>query len=315
MTILWILAALAALILLGGVAALDYICVRHKEPDYTDPEVLRASPFAKTEPLVEAGKKWMAGQQVEFLQAVAYDGKLLSARFIAHENAKGTLLFFHGYRSSYVIDFLGVLEFYYDLGYNLLLCDQRAHGRSEGRFITYGVRERRDVVSWTNVIGMMFGENHPMFLVGLSMGASTVLMASSLELYGNVRGVLADCGFTSPGEIIAHVAKHRMHLPAGILLPVLNVFTKAVAGFGLHEASALDALAETKLPVLLVHGTGDRFVPCEMSRRSYEACRSEKELLLVEGAGHGQSFVVEPERYKKTVVAFLEKHLTDGENG
>ena len=315
MTVLWILAALLAVILIGGLAALDYTCVRHREPDYSDPEVLRASQFAKTEPMVEAGKKWMAGQRVEFLQAVAYDGKLLSARFIAHENARGTILFFHGYRSSYLIDFSGALEFYYDLGFSLLICDQRSHGRSEGRFITYGVRERRDVVSWTNVIGMMFGEKHPMFLAGLSMGATTVLMAAPLELYGNIRGVLADCGFTSPGEIIAHVAKNRMHLPARLLMPVLNVFTKTVAGFGLYEASTLDALEKTKLPVLLVHGTGDRFVPCEMSRRGYEVCRSEKELLLVEGAGHGQSFVVEPERYKRTVSAFLEKHLTDEKNG
>ncbi len=175
--------------------------------------------------------------------------------------------------------------------------------------MTYGIREQKDVVSWADLMAEKLGKDHPLFLGGLSMGAATVLMASDLEYKGNVRGVLADCGFTSPWAIIRKVASRTKAIPLDASSALLNVFTRRFAGFDMKEKSTVDALARTKLPVLLIHGLADDFVPSEMSRENYAACNSEKELVLVEGAGHGMSYVVEPERVKAAIGGFIQKHL------
>ena len=193
---------------------------------------------------------------------------------------------------------------------NLLLVDQRAQNGSEGKYITYGIREQKDVASWAACMAQRLGRAHPLFLGGLSMGAATVLMASDLDFDANVRGVVADCGFTSPWAIIRKVASRSKWIPLDASSALLNLFTRRFAGFDMKEKSTVDALGRTRLPVLLIHGLADDFVPPEMSRENYAACRSEKELLLVEGAGHGMSYVVSPERVQAAIAAFLEKHLT-----
>ena len=140
------------------------------------------------------------------------------------------------------------------------------------------------------------------------MGATTVLMAAGEELPGNVRGVIGDCGFTSPRDIIAHQTRAQLHLPAFPLVPLASLLSRLLAGYGFSDCSTLDPLARTELPVLLIHGEADNFVPTEMSRQNYAACRSEKELLLIPDAGHGGAYLVGGETYRSTVTSFLNKH-------
>ena len=224
--------------------------------------------------------------------------------------SKGTILLFHGYRSSWVIDFSIVLPYYHSLGYDLLVVDERAHGQSEGDYITFGVRERRDVVTWAQYAAMHFGPAHPLILDGLSMGAATVLMASELALPASVRGIIADCGFSSPYAIMKSVLHWRCPwLVSGPLLALTGVFTRLFGGFGLREVSATEAVAHTKLPILFIHGTGDQFVPCSMSQAAYDACTGEKRLILVEGAGHGQSYLVDRPRVQAAVREFLTDYV------
>lgn len=303
---------LAVLLLLAAIASytmLQISVLRHPMPDLSDPKVLRHTKWHDWEPQITAGVKWLQSRRPEEMQVVSFDGKLLYGRFVPHENAKGTIVFFHGYRSSYVLDFAFALEFYYGQGFNLLICDQRAHNKSKGNCTTFGVKERHDVVSWTTYLSMLLGEDHPIYLAGLSMGASTVLMASNLEHSANLRGVIADCGFTSPKAIMTHVAKNKMHLPAKLLVPILGVLTRLFCGFALDECSTTDALAQTKLPILLIHGTADKFVPSYMSEENFAACRSEKQLLLVDGAVHALSYVTDRPRYEAAVQDFLLSHL------
>ena len=147
---------------------------------------------------------------------MSYDGKLLHATFLPKEHAKGTILLFHGYKSCWQIDFGLVLPYYYDtLGYSLLLVDQRAHGQSQGKYLTFGVRERMDVISWATYMGQKLGQDAPLILGGLSMGATTVLMASCFDFPANVRAIIADCGFTSPYEIAKSVLRRDYPRAAG----------------------------------------------------------------------------------------------------
>ena len=201
-----------------------------------------------------------------------------------------------------------VLDFYRSYGLNILLPDQRAHGKSEGRLITFGVKECRDVKEWIYWVNSRCGEL-PVILSGLSMGASTVMYLADEELPTNVKGIVADCGFTSPWEIISAVFRNATHLPASPSLWIAEGFARVFGGFSLRQKDSRKVLKNSKLPLLIVHGTADAFVPCEMTRQGYEACTGEKEMFLVEGAEHGLSFLKDGARYKEKVLAFLDRNL------
>ncbi len=315
MPILWILGGLILLCLVlftAGVGLLEFTCGRRTQPDPLEEKTIHDRGFDWFKDKILAGKAWLEGQEKEELRITSFDGLRLRGLFLPNPEAKATLLLFHGWRSHWKTDFIVALPFYYAQGMNLLLAEQRSQNGSEGRYMTYGVREQRDVVSWVSAMADKLGKDHALFLGGLSMGAATVLMASDLEFDGNVRGILADCGFTSPWAIIRKVASRSKWIPLDAASALLNFFTRRFAGFDMKEKSTVDALGRTKLPVLIIHGLADDFVPPEMSRENYEACRSEKELVLVEGAAHGMSFVVEPERVKAAIAGFLERHLQDG---
>ena len=312
MTAVWIiLAALLAVVLLGTVLFL-IACRRGPVPDLTKPEVIAKWGRAEQTEEILAGVRLM--QDAENIFLPSYDGLRLHGRLLQQPGAKGTILLFHGYRSSWVIDFSIVLPYYFSLGYNLLAVDERAHGESEGTYITFGVRERQDVATWAAYAAMHFGPKHPLILDGLSMGAATVLMASDLELPASVRGIIADCGFSSPYEIMKSVFRaHCRWLPAEPLLALTDVFTRLFAGFSLKGVSTLDAVAKTKLPILFIHGTGDTFVPCAMTQAAYDACAAPKQLVLVPDAGHGCSYLVDRPRVQSELQAFLSKYVSEEE--
>jgi len=152
-----------------------------------------------------------------------------------------------------------------------------------------------------------------MILDGMSMGATTVLLASELEFPANVCGVIADSGFTAGSDIIRQVAKTRFHLPPGLTVGFLNIFTNLFAGFSLYQSSAVDAVRNTKLPILLLHGSADPLVPCEMAHRIYDACGGPKTLVEVPDAGHGGSYVKDMPRCRAALRDFLDAVLGSAE--
>ena len=177
-----------------------------------------------------------------------------------------------------------------DKNYNILLVDQRAHGESKGKYITFGINESRDCVEWAKYIAAEEKGTYPVFVEGMSMGATTVLMAAGRGLPDCVKGVIADCGFTTPKEIISHVVS-RSHLPAKLLFPFVTFWFRVAAKVNINEYSTMEAMRKCTLPVLFIHGEADNFVPCDMSRRNFKACAAEKRIFTAPGAGHGKSYV------------------------
>ena len=236
------------------------------------------------------------------------DGLRLHGRLLRAENAKATVILFHGFRSFPEFEFATVAEKYHNRGYNLLLATQRAHGKSEVKYITFGLKERFDCAKWAEYIAKRF-PSLPIVLEGLSMGATTVLMASDLELPENVKCIIADCGFTSPKEIFDHVAKNMYHFPPALCVPAFTYLFKRETGLAANSFSTLDSLKKTSLPVLFIHGEADNFVPCEMSRRGAEACASEHTIVTVPGASHGRSYLVDREKCDKALDNFLDKYI------
>lgn len=202
----------------------------------------------------------------------------------------------HGYHSCIYTDHGLAMKRYHDMGMNLLMPDHRGHGKSGGIYTTFGVKESKDVLSWIGYHNENFGL-YPIVLSGLSMGAATVMYLADEDLPDNVKYCIADCGFTSPKEIIAKVFTDVMHIPAWPFLWSTELFARFFAGFSLWDKNSVETLKHNKRPFLFVHGLADDFVPCDMTRRSFEACAGEKKLLLVEGAGHGVSYIHAPEEY------------------
>ena len=307
--VLILLGTLALLVFVAMFIVLRIACRRGKPLGQDVEKELAHSAFRQFAPMIIEARAWLERTPHELVFTQSYDGLRLAARYVPCENARGTILLFHGWRSFPEIDFGAAFAFYHGQGLNLLLVDQRAQGRSQGRYITFGIRERRDVPTWIAWHNAHFGSDVPLLISGLSMGATTVLMAAGEPLAANVRGVIADCGFSSPAGIIGKLAKEN-HIPAAPVLFLLNLQTRLFAGFGLKEYSTLTAMPRATLPTFFAHGEKDGFVPCEMTKRAHAACASkDKSLLLVPEAGHGQSYLVQPEEYRARICAFLERTL------
>lgn len=246
----------------------------------------------------------------EKMMITARDGVKLYGRYYHRADEAPVVLMFHGYRSSSLRDGMGAFRFTEECGYNILMVDQRAHRESGGRSITFGVKERYDCLDWIAHLKATLGEDTKMILIGLSMGASTVLMAAGLELPENVQGIIADCGYSTPKDILSEVIK-KMRLPVAPVYFLVRLSGIIFGGFDVESASAKEALKHCKVPVLLIHGEADDFVPCEMSKANYEACGSEKELFLVPGAGHGMSYMTDTEGYVERFKGFLQKYFAE----
>ena len=308
--VLYMLVLLAIIILFSGVYVFLKACTRGKELHWLVEEEISKTGFAKYYPCILASDAWLKEYHAQDVYVTSKDGLKLHAYWVPTEKPRGTILLAHGYRSTFLVDFGLAFAFYHALGMNILVPNQRAHGKSEGRYITFGIKESEDMLCWIDYHNRNFG-SYQMILSGLSMGASTVLFLADQELPGNVKCIIADCGFTSPYDILDVVFRSVVHMPSGLSLFVANILTKIFAGFGLKQKDTRCVLKKAKIPVLMIHGLADDFVPSWMTVQGFDACNGEKELLLVEDAGHGVSFLKDKETYTKCVITFLEKHLED----
>lgn len=250
----------------------------------------------------------MLARPFEPVTITSHDGLTLYARYYHAADNAPLQIQFHGYKSSAVLDFSGGSTFAGNIGHNALVVDQRSHGKSEGNCITFGIRERMDCLSWVNYALNRFGTDTKIILAGLSMGAATVLMSTTLPLPENVVGIMADCPFSSPKEVIKKVGRD-LHLPVTILYPIIRLGARLYGGFDLEACSPLEAVRHTNIPILLFHGEDDRFVPCDMSREIAKACASPILFETVPDAGHGLSYLVSPKRYESLTMEFIRNVL------
>ena len=233
------------------------------------------------------------------------DGISLVGHLRTCERPKRIILAMHGWRSSWDQDFGMIAPFWERCGCTVLYAEQRGQNDSGGDYMGFGMLERYDCLDWVNWLNLEFPEKLPIYLAGVSMGASTVLMTAGLELPDNVVGVAADCGYTSAQAIWRHITEDNLHLSYGIRRFDINDICRRKIQLEPMDCSTVDALKRTKLPVLLIHGTDDSFVPVEMSYENYKACAGPKKLLVVPGADHGMSYYVAREEYEQTALAFF----------
>ena len=237
----------------------------------------------------------------------SFDGLNLHGRFYKCEGSNRYSIMFHGYKGEARRDFSGGVSENLSLGLNLYLVDQRGHGESDGRTITFGVKERLDLMSWLDYVIKKHGENIEILLEGISMGAATVLFASEFNFPKCVKGIFADSPYTSPKDITMKVATEDMHIPKPIAYVLLSSSAFLFAHFKFNSINAKETVKKASVPILIIHGTDDRYVPHKMSEEIQKSNPNKIELLGVEGAGHAIPYIVDHDTYMKTFLNFLDK--------
>ncbi len=308
-----LLTVLALLILLsvalGVVLFLKTMKRSDKMPDpmTMDDYSKHMNPFKE---FIKGEKDWLFSKGYDKVEITSFDGlKLRGILVYADKPSEKTVLAIHGFKSCGINEYSAYIRVYHNLGYNVLVPDDRAHGVSEGKFIGFAWHDRRDCIEWTKFIINKFGENSSVLLHGISMGSATVMNASGEpDLPEQVKGVVSDCGYSCAWDVCKHVLKRNFHLPSFPVLYVANIINQFVCGYSLKKSSSVNQLKNSKVPFLFIHGANDDFVPTRMVYEVHKACASEiKELYVFDGADHAESYYVCRDEYLKALYGFIEK--------
>ncbi len=258
-------------------------------------------------PNIRACREWLEARECEDVSVVSGDGLKLVGSFYPAAGARRTVLCFHGYTSEGRNDFPCIAKFYLEQGYNVLLVDERAHGRSEGIYIGFGCLDRYDVLTWLDYLLERFGAEEEFILHGMSMVGATVLLLSGYSLPLQVKGIVSDCGFTSAWDVFTSVLHNMYHMPAFPIMQISDRMAREKAGYGLAECNAVEEVRKATVPILFIHGAADTFVPSRMCRELYDACASGKNILIIEGAAHAEAYHKDTEAYEGALKKFLKE--------
>lgn len=240
----------------------------------------------------------------EEVSVVSSDGYRLYGRLYEMKKEAPVIVFLHGYHGLSEWDGFGFFRICKNNRINILMADERAHGKSEGNIITLGIKERHDCKLWTDYVVERYGNDKDVFLAGVSMGASSVLMSTALTLPGNVKGIISDCGFSEPASMIKETIR-QMKLPVEPMYFFVNLGAKMFGHFNLEEITSLKAVKNLKLPVLFIHGKEDSVVPLSMNEELFDNCTGIKQRVLIDGADHANSAMTDYQAYEKAVMEFI----------
>ncbi len=268
------------------------------------------APMAKPDKKIffEQNKKaldWLSKQKTEEV-FITSDGLKLRGIFLNQHSNKSVILI-HGYcaKLEYRVQ---DAPFYFKQGFNVLLIDLRTHGKSEGKYITLGKFEASDLLKWIEFLNQKTNYSK-IVLDGVSMGGATVICASALDLPKNVSFAVADCSYTTMMELLRSTSKKYMLIPNWILLGVGEGFARRFGKFSLYKDGPIHSVKKSKIPILFVRGDDDKFIPPRMTDELFNACKADKKLIKVAGAGHAMSFSIDRKKCESAILEFVKKYM------
>lgn len=261
--------------------------------------------YQPNEKRMEKEKLWYQKNNEE-VWLVSQDNLKLFGVKIKNSLSKDWIILVHGFSSTHLSVRHQAYEFY-QMNFNVLLIDLRAHGKSEGKYIGMGVLDSIDLQDWIEYLNQTEQPDN-IGLFGISMGATTVMMTIGNTLPKNVTFAIEDCGYTSVEKIFQYQLKMMFHLPSFPLLNMAESWTKTLAHYNFQEKTSISELKKTKIPVLFIHGEKDTFVPFKMLEENYESCVSKKEKLIIHDAGHGACESKSPTLYWTKIKKFMSKY-------
>lgn len=258
--------------------------------------------------LLSQADEWLETAERRKIQVRTTDGYLLTAAEFPAEAGDRWVLLLHGY-TGWKEEMYQFACWYHQQGYSVLVPDLRCQGESEGDFIGMGWTDHFDCELWIAHILEQAPEAQ-IVLHGQSMGAATaLLMAGSPEVSEHIKAVVSDSAYTSAYEMFGDKITEWFHLPAALFVDSACVMLRLRGGYDLRDASPIGAAAASGIPTLFIHGDEDRMIDVNMSYELFEAASCEKELFIVEGAGHAQAQDKAPDVYYGRISEFLERYL------
>lgn len=248
----------------------------------------------------------------EKIVITASDGVRLVGYFYERKKNAPIVIFFHGLWSTGFVNGKPIYRITEKHNWNLLLATLRAHGESGGEYSTFGALEKYDCRDWVSWARKRFGTESLIFLVGISMGGAIAMLSSNLEGMECVRGIIDEGGYTSPLEMIEINSRDKLQSKflVRIFSELVNVGARIWGRCNLRGVDACKALMNTKIPVLIIHGDKDTQAPVAMAYRLNNSCKSEKQMLIIRGAGHTDCYKIDPLRYENAVYEFIKNHIT-----
>lgn len=303
---LWIILIIVTLLLAVCFILLLLNLKSSPVPDLSAPEQIKGTrwePYART---LEENISRIREYPWEDVWITSHDGLRLHGQ-VLHGSSDRTVLLAHGYRSSGENDFCGLVDYYRKKNDTILMVDQRAHGKSEGKQLTFGIRERWDMTGWISYAV----ENLPqeLYLHGISMGAVSLMMALPLCKGFPIRGVIADSAYDNVRELLLYQAKRKYHLPAFPFYALISAEGFLLLGKSFSSLHAAACIAESNMPVLIINGTGDHTIPPGMAGKFTRA--RQVQYSCIEGARHGMCWLTAPEVYKALLNQFIDGRKQD----
>ena len=251
-------------------------------------------------------QEWFLGNSIEILK-IENDGYILNGYYLSQGKSK-TAIIIHGYKSDALSE-AGKVRFYFDMGYNIFLPDLRSHGKSQGKYIGMGCTDQDDIIKWLELIKSKEENNCKILLVGFSMGGATALaLSGNLHLPPNVFAIISHSAFTSLKELVNVIIKIRPHLVKKILLLGLENWCILISKYGFSKNTPEQGISKSKIPIMIIHGKKDNFIPFYMAEKLFSICASEKEFWADENAGHDMIGWQERAIYQSKIKSFLGKY-------
>lgn len=248
------------------------------------------------------------GLDYEELTLNSSDGTLLKGyKVLPKDSVHGVMILVHGIGGCKE-HFIGTAEALTKQGIVSYLFDNRAHGRSGGKFCTYGYHEKEDIAAIIDRIEKDFPDAK-IGIWGNSLGGAIAIQA--LEYDKRLSMGIIESTFTDLEQIVYDYSKRIMK---GFSLRFITDYALKEAGqfadFEPHKVKPLTSVRNIKQPVLIAHGDKDLNISYKYGESLYKNLASErKEFHLIQGAGHSNLYAFGGEKYYQALMAFTESNL------